>query len=79
MLSPEGLLQPVFWQLVPEEALHLPAGAGPRVQPGLGGCKVGRRGAQACRVNVKLHHALCPLMPSKVTTDCCFRGTAQSF
>ena len=34
MVLPEGALQSVLWQLVPEEALHLEAGAGPRV--GLG-------------------------------------------
>ena len=55
VFSPEGFLQPVFWQLVPEEALHLPAGAGPRVQPGLGGCKGGRRGTQACKANVIIY------------------------
>lgn len=68
MFSPERLLQPVFWQLVPEEALHLPAGAGPRVQSELRGGKGGRRGLQACRVNVKVQHVLHPLTPSKVTT-----------
>lgn len=48
MVCPEGALQPVLWQLVPEKALHLPAGAGAWVSAGLRGCYRVGRGAQTC-------------------------------
>lgn len=71
VVGPEGLLQPVFWQLVPEEALHLPAGAGPRVELGMGGYQGGRRGAQTCRTHTKLYFALHAQMQPKEKLACC--------
>lgn len=54
MVLPEGALQSVVGQLIPEEALHLAAGAGPRGD--LGALYKGCWGssAQACDKHARL-------------------------